>query len=107
MLDNVFAPQTLTIDAGTVVRWVNDGRNKHNVIVDIKERGDDWSSRSIRAGHEFEHQFLRPGVYGYSCTFHGAPNAEMYDMRPSAVGTPSPASSRTGCPIASREKSCR
>ena len=46
MADNVFAPQTVVIDPGTVVRWVNVGRNKHNVVVDVK--GEAWtSSKSI------------------------------------------------------------
>jgi plastocyanin len=77
MLDNTFVPQTLVIDPGTVVRWENDGRSKHNVVVDLKS--DVWrSSKRIPAGGSYEHQFLRPGVYGYSCTLHGAPRRQMY-----------------------------
>ena len=71
MTDNVFAPQTVVVDPGTVVRWVNVGRNKHNVVVDVKSAA--WtSSKSIKAGKDYDHQFDEPGVYGYSCSFHGA-----------------------------------
>ena len=56
MIDNAFVPQTLVIDPGTIVRWVNGGRSKHNVVVDAKSAA--WSSsKTIKAG-----QRLRPPV---------------------------------------------
>ena len=77
MTDNEFTPQTVVIDPGTVVRWVNVGRNKHNVVVDVKSPA--WtSSKSIKAGKDYDHQFDEPGVYGYSCSFHGAAHQQMY-----------------------------
>ena len=77
MTDNEFAPQTVVVDPGTVVRWVNVGRNKHDVIVDAKT--PNWtSSKAIKAGKDYDHQFQAPGVYGYSCGFHGATHTEMY-----------------------------
>jgi plastocyanin len=77
MADNVFAPQTVVVDPGTVVRWLNVGRNKHNVVVDVKSAA--WtSSKSIKAGKDYDHQFNEPGVYGYSCSFHGATHTQMY-----------------------------
>jgi plastocyanin len=77
MLDNSFVPQTVVVDPGTVVRWVNRGRNKHNVVVDVKS--DAWtSSQTVRPGGDYEHQFSAPGIYGYSCSFHGAAHQQMY-----------------------------
>src|SRR3954447_22031420 len=77
MIDNAFVPQTLVIDPGTIVRWVNDGRSKHNVVVDAK--GPGWSaSANVKAGTSYSHEFETPGVYGYSCTLHGAPRRQMY-----------------------------
>src|SRR6478672_5116613 len=77
MTDNEFTPQTVVVDPGTVVRWVNAGRNKHNIIVD--QTSIEWSSsKSIKPGGDYDHQFDSPGVFGYSCTFHGAPHTQMY-----------------------------
>lgn len=77
MSDNAFVPQTVVIDPGTVVRWVNVGRSKHNTVVDAKS--STWtSSKTIKAGKDYDHQFNDPGVYGYSCSFHGASHRQMY-----------------------------
>jgi plastocyanin len=76
MLDNEYLPQTLTVDQGTVVRWENDGRTKHNVIPDKRSTG--WRSPTIRRGRSFEQVLDEPGGYGYFCTFHGAPGKGMY-----------------------------
>jgi plastocyanin len=77
MTDNEFTPQTVVVDPGTVVRWVNAGRNKHNIIVD--QTSIEWSSsKSIKPGGDYDHQFNSPGVFGYSCTFHGAPHTQRY-----------------------------
>ena len=31
-IDNVFQPEDVAVAAGTTVRWVNNGRNDHNII---------------------------------------------------------------------------
>lgn len=76
MKDNAYAPQTITVDPGTVVRWDNIGRNKHNVIPDRSATG--WKSGTIRPGKAFEQTLDTPGAYGYFCSFHGAPGKGMY-----------------------------
>jgi plastocyanin len=76
MKDNDFIPQTITVDAGTVVRWDNTGRANHNVIPDKESTG--WKSGTIGPGKAFEHQLKTPGAYGYFCSFHGAPGKGMY-----------------------------
>jgi plastocyanin len=76
MLDNEYLPQTLTVDPGTVVRWENDGRTKHNVIPDKRSTG--WRSPTIRRDRSFEQVLEEPGAYGYFCTFHGEAGRGMY-----------------------------
>src|SRR5690242_18593589 len=51
MTDNEFTPQTVVVDPGTIVRWVNAGRNKHNIIVD--RTSIEWSSsKTVKPGGE-------------------------------------------------------
>jgi plastocyanin len=76
MKDNDYLPQTLTVDAGAVVRWDNEGRSKHDVIPDRSATG--WKSPTIKPGRDFEQKLEKPGVYGYFCSFHGAPGKGMY-----------------------------
>jgi plastocyanin len=76
MKDNDYVPQTITVDPGTVVRWDNIGRNKHDVIPDRASTG--WKSGTIKPGKSFERQLDKPGAYGYFCSFHGAPGKGMY-----------------------------
>ncbi|MBM3673743.1 MAG: plastocyanin [Actinobacteria bacterium] len=76
MLDNDYIPQTLTLDAGTNVVWTNDGRTEHNVIPDDSDAG--WKSNTIKPDKTYDHLFDQPGVYGYFCSFHGAPKRGMY-----------------------------
>jgi plastocyanin len=76
MKDNDYLPQTLTVDPGTVVRWDNEGRSKHNVIPDKAATG--WKSPTIKPGADFEQKLDTPGAYGYFCSFHGAPGKGMY-----------------------------
>lgn len=76
MKDNVYVPQTLTVDLGTVVVWENGGRSKHNVIPDKKSTG--WKSTTIKPGRSFAQKLDTPGAIGYFCSFHGAPGKGMY-----------------------------
>ena len=76
MKDNDYLPQTLTVDPGTVVKWTNEGRSKHNVIPDQASTG--WKSPTIKPKKSFEQKLDKPGAYGYFCTFHGAPGKGMY-----------------------------
>ncbi len=76
MKDNDFIPQPVPVDPGTVVKWTNQGRSDHNVIPDRASTG--WKSDTITPHHSFEQKLDRPGVYGYFCSFHGAPGRRMY-----------------------------
>lgn len=76
MKDNVYVPQTLTVDPGTVVVWENEGRSNHNVIPDKKSTG--WKSKIIKPGRAFAQELTEPGAIGYFCSLHGAPGKGMY-----------------------------
>ena len=72
MRDNVFRPRRSASTPGTtVVRWVNDGRNPHNVKPD---EGSDFGSGNLRPGQVVRVQVRRPGTFAYYCTLHGTPD---------------------------------
>jgi plastocyanin len=73
--DNLFRPKTVTVAPGTVVRWVNDGDNKHNVKPD---EGLAFGSRNLASGQSYAFQFDEPGTFGYYCSLHGAPGKGQF-----------------------------
>jgi plastocyanin len=75
MHDNVFRPKAINVTPGTVVRWVNEGRNRHNVEPD---EGSAFGSRNLRTGQSYAYQFDEPGSYGYYCSLHGAPGKGQF-----------------------------
>lgn len=63
-----FSPSTLTIDAGTQVRWVNVSTVLHTVTPDGHS---EWTSATIADnGDTFIHTFDTPGTYQYFCQPH-------------------------------------
>jgi len=72
--DNVFKPKSIEIDPGTTVKWVNKGRNLHNVL---PNKGHLFGTDSLASGKSYSFTFKDPGDYPYYCSFHGAPNSGM------------------------------
>ncbi len=70
--DNFFAPSTLNVAAGTTVRWLNVGRNTHNVTPDT---GKAYGSANLTPGKSYVHTFASAGTYAYYCTLHGTPTS--------------------------------
>jgi plastocyanin len=70
--DNTFRPADVAVKSGTTVRWVNEGRNRHNVTPDS---GNRFGSRNLRPGQSYAYHFEEDveGDFGYYCTLHGAP----------------------------------
>jgi plastocyanin len=64
--DNRFDPMTLTVSAGTTVRWANNGKHHHTVTSDKR----DWGSKEIPQGGTFSYTFTKPGTYTYHCAIH-------------------------------------
>ena len=83
--DDNFRPETIEIDAGDTVQWVNRGRSDHDVIpVDDdwqwEERDDpEWGVAldDFGPGAEYEHTFTEPGEYPYVCTIHAVGDQGM------------------------------
>ena len=61
-----FEPKELTVKAGTIVEWIDEG-GRHTVEAD----DGSFKSDTLTAGGKFERKFDVSGVYPYFCTFHG------------------------------------
>lgn len=79
-LDNNFIVQHVTVEAGTEVRWTNNGRNDHNVLPADDPEATDWGAptEDFAPTMTYSHVFDAPGVYFYYCSIHGTPSAAMF-----------------------------
>ena len=68
--DNVFSPPSLGVEPGTTVRWVNDGRNTHNVT---PSSGKGAGSGNLKPGKSYVRTFEDLAEFAYYCTLHGTP----------------------------------
>lgn len=74
--DNDYAPKHLQITAGTVVTFVNKGRNQHDVIATDPARGDfTIAQEDFEPGVSVERTFDEPGTYPYFCSLHATATA--------------------------------
>ena len=80
----VFTPQTVTINKGDTVTFVNKGGD-HNVAADDGSfrcaRGCDGmggNGNASNANWTASVTFDKPGTVGYFCEIHGAPNQGMF-----------------------------
>ena len=65
--DFEFGPDTLTVEAGTTVRWTNDDDAAHSVQA---SEGEEFESDDLAQGDTFEHQYAEAGEYPYDCGIH-------------------------------------
>jgi plastocyanin len=61
-----FAPQTLTVTAGTTVTWKNADDSPHR----IGDKKGTFASAALDTDGTFSHTFTTPGEYPYICTIH-------------------------------------
>jgi plastocyanin len=66
IMNNAFAPSTVTISAGTAVKWVNKDGVKHTATADDVS----WGTGTLEAGQNFSRYFKTPGTYTYFCSYH-------------------------------------
>ncbi len=59
---------SLTVKAGTTVKWTNYDPTLHNVSV--QSGPVKFQSPDINKGGTYTYTFTKPGVYHYICTFH-------------------------------------
>ena len=77
--DFSFSPASVTIKAGTTVRWTNNGPSAHTTTSDAGV----WSSATLgaptsgggyagggTAGGVFDFKFTQPGTFPYHCSLH-------------------------------------
>jgi plastocyanin len=66
-IDNfAFAPEQLTVKAGTTVTWVNDDDIPHTVVAS----GKAFKSKALDTDDKFSFTFTTPGSYEYFCSLH-------------------------------------
>jgi plastocyanin len=69
-----FQPQTITVSAGTTVKWTNQDQTAHSSTSDSWKEGttdpNAWNSGPLNPGESFEFTFKNPGTYKYSCMVH-------------------------------------
>ena len=73
-IDNFsFSPPTITISAGTTVRWTNRDDIPHTVVSD-KEI---FKSKTLDTDDQFSYIFTKPGTYDYFCSLHPKMTAKV------------------------------
>ncbi|MDO9176379.1 MAG: plastocyanin/azurin family copper-binding protein, partial [Actinomycetota bacterium] len=79
-IDNNFVPAALTVEAGTEVVFLNNGRNDHNVVPPDDLTVSEWGvlDADFMPGDTYSHVFTKPGTYVYVCTIHGTATAGMF-----------------------------
>jgi plastocyanin len=66
-IDNfTFAPQRVTVKAGTTVTWINEDDIPHTVASSTKL----FKSKALDTDDKFSFTFSTPGTYEYFCSLH-------------------------------------
>jgi plastocyanin len=66
-IDNfTFAPQSLTIKAGTTVTWINEDDIPHTVAATAKA----FKSKVLDTDDKFSFTFATAGTFAYFCSLH-------------------------------------
>ncbi len=61
-----FNPVNITVQAGSIVRWVNGDSDTHNLEFDDKH----FSRMLLGASQSGSQKFVETGVYPYICIIH-------------------------------------
>jgi len=71
IVDNLFQPDTVTINRGDSVIWTNNGAFLHTSTSGADGVWDSlWDSGTMAHGVTFVHGFPTDGTFSYYCTFH-------------------------------------
>ncbi len=62
-----FAPASITVKPGTVVKWTNDDQVVHRIKSDNSAFPD---SANLNTADSYQFKFDKPGTYNYSCAIH-------------------------------------
>jgi len=61
-----FTPPTISIPAGTTVRWTNRDDIPHTVVSDDQK----FESKALDTDDQYSYTFNQQGTYGYFCSIH-------------------------------------
>ncbi|HUL72852.1 MAG TPA: cupredoxin domain-containing protein [Vicinamibacterales bacterium] len=68
-----FAPNTITVAAGTTVMFGNNDVTAHTTTAD----GGQWNSNNLNSGQTFSVKLDTPGTYKYHCSIHSFMNGTI------------------------------
>lgn len=72
--DFSFNPSTITVAAGTVVKWTND---ETGVAHTTTSDDDVWNSATLQPGDDFTTTFAEAGTFTYLCSIHPSMTATI------------------------------
>jgi plastocyanin len=64
--NRAFAPDEVSVDAGTTIVWTNTDSVAHTTTAD----GNAWNSGIVSPGGRFSVKFQTAGTFPYHCTIH-------------------------------------
>lgn len=64
--DFMFAPNTITVKAGSTVTWKNSDDEPHTVVSEMGL----FRSGALDTNESFSFRFDKPGTYRYACSIH-------------------------------------
>ena len=73
---SAFSPATITVTAGTTIKWTNKDGMSHTVTSDVGG-AEIFDSGSMADGATFTWQFNNTGTFKYHCTFHAGMKATV------------------------------
>ncbi len=94
MAGRAFTPATVTVDAGTAVRWRNNDSREHTVTSGSQA----FDSGLIAAGATFTRVFSTPGTFSYLCLIHPDMTGTIA-VRGAGGATPPPPPPPTPTPV--------
>jgi len=66
-IDNFrFTPASMSVKAGTTVRWTNRDDIPHTIVADDQS----FKSKALDTDDGFSYTFSKPGTYSYFCSLH-------------------------------------
>lgn len=68
-----FMPSTITINAGTTIKWTNKDAVSHTVTSDAAF----FDSGTIASSATYSHQFTTAGTFTYHCSIHPSMTASV------------------------------
>ena len=71
-----FTPATITVAAGTTIKWTNKDGVAHTVTNDSGST-ETFDSGSMAEGATFTHTFNTSGSFSYHCTYHAGMKATV------------------------------